>query len=71
MLPEVVDVDDLPSFDKTAVDGRLKKFRLVGGGDEQAIPFALRDFIEEDIGSVYQGRLLTFNGAGLVGAAEG
>jgi hypothetical protein len=57
--PVVGDIDDAALFHKPAVNGSIETLRLVRGGDEQAVPFAADDFIEDDIGRVDQGSLLT------------
>ena len=45
-------------FYKTAVNGCVKSFRLVAGGDEQTVPFSADDFVYHDVGGVDQRTLL-------------
>ena len=70
VIPDIVDVDDQPPLHETAVDRRIELFRLIGGGDDDAVAAAVGDLIKDDVRGIDQGGLLPLDGTAFVGAAE-
>ena len=65
-------VDDPALVHEAAVDGTVQGLGLVCGGDQQAVPTAVDDFIQNDVGGVDQRPLLPFQpGLPAVGLSEG